>query len=121
MAQNRARFEWVELLLIALGLVVSTFALTAHHYRAEMEKTAYFYQGALNEAEALIGRYGPHKYSRNFEEWIIRDFFQDRRNGIFLDVGANHFRDQSNTYYLETALGWSGVAVEALPEFGPDY
>ena len=46
---------------------------------------------------------------------------QDKRGGFFLDVGANHYRDENNTYYLETALGWSGIAVEAQPQFGADY
>ncbi len=30
-------------------------------------------------------------------------------------------KDESNTYFLETNLGWSGLAVDAIPEFGPDY
>ena len=55
------------------------------------------------------------------EEWVIRDYFQDKRDGVFLDVGANHYRDKSNTYYLETVLGWSGIAVDALEEFSADY
>jgi FkbM family methyltransferase len=68
-----------------------------------------------------LQKYGPHKFSRNFEEWIIRDHFQDRRDGVFLDVGANHYRNESNTYYLEKELGWSGLAIDALSEFGDDY
>ena len=51
----------------------------------------------------------------------IRDFFGDRRDGVFLDVGAHHYQNESNTYFLETALGWSGLAVDAIPEFGPEY
>jgi len=69
----------------------------------------------------LAERYGPGRYSRNAEEWIIRDFFEDRRGGVFLDVGANHYRHESNTYYLESQLGWTGVAVEPLTEFEADY
>ena len=63
----------------------------------------------------------PRRYSRNAEEWIIRDFLKDRRNGVFLDVGANHYRDENNTYYLESQLGWTGIAVEPLTEFEADY
>jgi FkbM family methyltransferase len=69
----------------------------------------------------LETRYGRHKSSRGAEEWLIRDYFEDRRNGIFLDVGASHYKDDSNTYFLETSLGWSGVAVDAMEEFAADY
>jgi FkbM family methyltransferase len=71
--------------------------------------------------EALGAQYGPSRFSEHNEEWIIRDHFQDRREGIFLDVGANHYKNYSNTYFLETALGWSGVAVDALEEFAAEY
>jgi FkbM family methyltransferase len=66
-------------------------------------------------------RYGPDHYSQGVEEWLIRDFFQDKTGGIFLDVGANHYRFNSTTYYLEHHLGWSGIAVEAQVEFAADY
>jgi FkbM family methyltransferase len=70
---------------------------------------------------APLRKYGPARVSEDFEEWIIRDYFRDRRQGVFLDVGANHYQKASNTYYLETALDWSGVAVDALPEFAAGY
>jgi FkbM family methyltransferase len=73
------------------------------------------------EAEFLRAEYGPDRSSQHAEEWIVRDFFDDRRNGFFLDVGANHYKTHSNTYYLETALGWQGIAVEPLVEFAADY
>lgn len=60
-------------------------------------------------------------YSHQKEELIIRDFFQDRRGGFFLDVGCGHPIEDSNTYYLETRLGWSGFGVDALPEFAPKW
>ena len=56
-------------------------------------------------------------YSHAKEELIIRDFFHDRRGGFFLDVGCGHPIQDSNTYYLEKHLGWSGIGVDALPEF----
>lgn len=69
---------------------------------------------------ALEQRYGS-RYSRNAEEWVVRDHFQDKREGIFLDVGANDPRDENNTYFLETSLDWSGIAIDANGEFAPDY
>ena len=49
------------------------------------------------------------------------DFFKDKRDGVFLDVGANHYRNENNTYFLEQSLGWSGIAVDALADFAADY
>lgn len=56
-------------------------------------------------------------YSLFDEELIIRDFFQDRRNGIFLDVGCAWPIDANNTYYLEKHLGWTGIGVDALSDY----
>lgn len=76
---------------------------------------------SAREVDALAERYGPYHFSEREEEWVIRDYFQDRRDGVFVDVGANHYRDASKTYYLETRLGWSGIAVEPQREYAADY
>jgi len=68
----------------------------------------------------LQRRYGTRN-SRNAEEWVVRDHFQDKRGGVFLDVGAADAREWNNTYYLETSLGWSGLAIDAQPGFAPQY
>jgi FkbM family methyltransferase len=65
--------------------------------------------------------YGPRLYSQEHEETLIRAFFQDRKNGFFLDVGASDFQHNSTTYYLEKHLGWRGIAVDALEEFRDGY
>jgi FkbM family methyltransferase len=54
-------------------------------------------------------------YSHGAEELIIRHFFNDRRGGFFVDVGAFHWENNSNTNYLEKHLDWSGIAIDALP------
>ena len=73
------------------------------------------------EAVPLRNAYGTEKNSENEEEWIIRDFFAGRRDGIFLDVGASHYQKNNNTYFLEKELGWSGLAVEPFTHFERDY
>jgi FkbM family methyltransferase len=70
-----------------------------------------------SEANWLARTYGPDRQSMGFEEWIVRDFFKDRRNGRFVDVGAADYKLSSNTWYLETRLGWSGIAIDAQPEY----
>jgi len=37
------------------------------------------------------------------------------RGGVFIEAGANDGVSQSNTYFLEKALGWRGVLVEPVP------
>ena len=69
----------------------------------------------------LVEKYGPTLYSQYNEELIIRDHFNDRENGVFVDVGASDYRVNSTTYYLEKHLGWRGVAVDALCEYEKNY
>ncbi len=56
---------------------------------------------------------GTKRYSQFDEELIIRHFFDDQRGGIFVDIGAWHWRDGSTTLYLEKHLEWTGIAVDA--------
>lgn len=58
-------------------------------------------------------------YSQFDEELIIRDFFQDRRGGFFVDIGCSEPIKGSTTYYLEKHLGWTGIAVDARGELAP--
>jgi FkbM family methyltransferase len=60
-------------------------------------------------------------YSQFNEELVIRHFFNDRRDGFFLDVGSYHARQSSTTYYLEEKLGWSGIAIDAQVAFAGSY
>ncbi|HSM05126.1 MAG TPA: FkbM family methyltransferase, partial [Longimicrobiales bacterium] len=73
------------------------------------------------EHARLIYRYFPEKLSQHWEEMLIRDYFNDRRGGTFVDVGANHYRTRSTTHYLDVALGWRGIAVDPITELAADY
>lgn len=115
------RFDVLELFLLCAIAAVATWLVTHTYYRQRQLKLTYFAMDAEAEIAPLARKYGNSRFSENMEEWIIRDYFQDRRDGVFLDVGANHYRDMSNTYFLESVLGWSGVAVDALEEFAADY
>lgn len=74
-----------------------------------------------NQGEPCLSLDGKNLYSQDNEELIIRDFFSDREGGVFVDVGANDYRINSTTFYLEEHLGWGGIAVDALPRFASDY
>jgi FkbM family methyltransferase len=53
--------------------------------------------------------------SHQDEERLLREFFADTREGFFVEVGANHPTEGSQTWHLEQA-GWTGVLVEPQPE-----
>jgi FkbM family methyltransferase len=123
--ERRRSASLIELVVVALFASGVTVVVHGQYLSSHLERivarTAYFTAGALHERQQFEDRYGPNHFSLSGEEWFIRDFFQDRREGVFLDVGANHFRDNSNTYFLEKQLGWSGIAIDALPEFADGY
>ena len=98
--------------LLRLGLLAATIIVAAAFTRALTRN---------EELDWFKAKYGPSSYSQYGEEWLIRDFFQDQRGGFFVDVGSYDYKQYSNTYYLEQALGWSGVAIDAQQEFEADY
>src|SRR6187402_380548 len=108
---------WETLLVIAMLVVAITWGATR---LIEAVAPPFMHSSAI-ERDAFAAKYGPDHYSEREEEWLIRDFFGDRRDGVFVDIGANHFRAASKTYYLESRLGWRGVAVEPQKQFAADY
>jgi len=57
------------------------------------------------------------RWSQGFEELIIRDYFQDRTGGVFVDVGCHRPMFNSTTYFLERNLGWTGIGIDAMPHY----
>jgi FkbM family methyltransferase len=103
------QFDAVEALLLAAFAALATWAGARHYYSIP------------SEARAFRTLYGTSVHSQYDEELYIRDFFNGKRGGFFVDVGANHYQKFNNTFYLETALDWSGIAIDALPEFASGY
>ena len=59
-------------------------------------------------------RYGGLRghFSQYGEDVFLHKFFRGQRNGFYIDVGAHHPFQLSNTAYL-WANGWNGVNVDA--------
>jgi FkbM family methyltransferase len=110
---SKPRFDLLELTLIALATTVLLYL--------SISRPSPGVSPDVSEGAWLSKAYGPARNSEHEEEWAIRDFFHDRREGFFVDVGANDYRRFSNTYYLETTLGWSGLAIEPQRQFESDY
>jgi FkbM family methyltransferase len=107
----RARFDLWEIFLVAAVAALALWRPQPPANPVQSEKEMDFFRK----------HYGPGHATEREEEWMIRDFFKDRKNGFFVDVGANHYRIDNKTYYLETVLGWSGLAVEPQRQYGADY
>lgn len=43
---------------------------------------------------------------------VAYKFNNDLKNGYYVEIGANHFKNNNNTYYLEKEHGWTGISVE---------
>ena len=111
----------VEVLILVAGVSI-TVGVVSHAYGGrQAPRRLEPFVAVPNVLSWLEQKYGPRRDSLGGEEWIARDFFQDKREGVFLDVGASRYKEGSNTYYLETVLGWSGVAVEPQTKFAADY
>lgn len=58
-------------------------------------------------------------YSQDNQDYIVyNNFFRDKTDGVFCDVGGNHPLSINNTLYFEE-LGWNGYVFEPLPHMKP--
>lgn len=55
-------------------------------------------------------------YSQSGQDAFVIEYFQNKKNGIFVDIGAHNGISFSNTYYLEKELDWSGICIEPMPK-----
>lgn len=71
---------------------------------------------ALEEFKDLAAGYALY-YSQEGEDVLLARFFDNKREGFYVDVGAHHPKRFSNTYYLYK-LGWKGINIEPNQSVG---
>lgn len=49
------------------------------------------------------------------DEFLNENFFKNKRNGVFVDIGAYDGIEGSNSYFFEKHLEWKGLCVEPIP------
>jgi len=52
-------------------------------------------------------------YSQSDQDKWVTEFYQNKKNGFFVEVGAYDGIQTSNTYFLEKELEWDGLCIEA--------
>jgi FkbM family methyltransferase len=58
------------------------------------------------------------KYYSQYEQdkWLHENYFKDKKDGVFLEIGADDGVDKSNSKFFEETLGWSGICIEPSPK-----
>ena len=54
-------------------------------------------------------------YSMLGEDIFINNFFKNKKNGFYLDVGAYHPLDGNNTHLLYEKKNWNGINIDVNP------
>jgi FkbM family methyltransferase len=55
------------------------------------------------------------QYSQGGQDIYVTRILKEKREGYFVEIGANNGYIMSNTYLLEKNYGWNGICVEATP------
>jgi hypothetical protein len=50
------------------------------------------------------------------QDKIVDEYLHQKRNGVFVDIGAYDGVTFSNTLMLERERGWTGICIEPLPD-----
>lgn len=66
-------------------------------------------------------KYFPNSNSEAGQESFVLNMLDEKRDGWYLEIGAFESKKTSNTWLLESAYGWKGVAIEIVPEHAADY
>ena len=80
-----------------------------------MKKLSHYYRKFLYDRKV---RHLPERtggYGKGGQDLIVAELLNKKRNGVFVDIGANDGITISNTYYFEKKLGWTGLCIEPIP------
>ena len=60
-------------------------------------------------------------HSQAGQDKFVLESLDYKRNGFYVEIGAYHSKDISNTYVLEKDYGWSGVSFEIVPDWVDEF
>lgn len=73
------------------------------------------WRSALWDARRAAGLDAEYHSHQGQDAFVHQTFFPDKRDGVFVDIGAYDGVTWSNSLFFERALGWTGLCVEASP------
>lgn len=58
-----------------------------------------------------------YKGQKGQDRWVIKDIFNLKKNGYFVDLAASSGIYGNNTYIMENNLNWNGICIEPNPTY----
>ncbi len=58
----------------------------------------------------------PYYSQSKQDQFANTHFFKDKKDGVFIEIGAYDGIYISNSYFFEKYLGWKGICIEPIPE-----
>lgn len=68
-----------------------------------------------SDVEEQYLKNAPYYARSGQDKYLNEEIFKNKRNGIFVDLGAYDGVESSNTLFFEESMGWSGLCIEPLP------
>lgn len=75
-----------------------------------------FMGSSLAKEEYFRFFYPPYYSQCGQDKFINEQIFKNKKNGVFVDIGAHDGVSYSNSYFFEKDLDWTGICVEPHPE-----
>ncbi len=73
------------------------------------------FHGKFYSLKKKLTGFAVKAYSQEGEDLVLNRFFNNTKNGFYVDVGAHHPQRFSNTYFFYKK-GWRGINIDAMPD-----
>ena len=60
-------------------------------------------------------------HSQAYQDLFVLTMLGDKKNGRYLEIGANHPTEFNNTWLLESEFNWQGISVEIDERFQGEF
>ena len=73
------------------------------YFNSDFDNLKYQFPGSENIA---------NNYAQSMQDMFVLSMLDGKKNGVYVEIGADQPRVISNTYLLETEFDWMGVSFE---------
>ena len=60
-------------------------------------------------------------YSQAYQDLFVLTMLGGKKNGRYIEIGANHPTELNNTWLLESEFNWQGISVEIDENFQGEF